>query len=247
MKFNLIVIIFIINIFSAFNQEEDSFTTEFLKNSIWTGAGSPYVFDLEFLNDSVFQLIYSIERDNYGEKDSDSYSNDKHLESVPGKYRIENNLLILESNTFFFTNDKPINGFLLTNEKLRLFKDTTYLFYNFRISNDNGYQFWSKNYTAAEGSIRKNEGDNVVTLQPHVAEIIAECYLKDRPGDSCENHEIIEFKNNIIAKGYNLTILGRTEEKKNIKGMSDYWYFCKIDIGSTSYFRGWVHGSYIKF
>jgi len=208
---------------------------EYFYSSKWAPADGSWGYWIEFRSDKTFHIYY------VGEGGG---------QDIDGAYLISDDKVILSitnvSSEEYLPKELLINPSVWTMQK-----DNESLFFTDKITNTIGYTFWRSESEIPVESIRQVEGNTLIRIMTKKCLLISNSRVRKGPNTSYQyfDYEIEGYgKISYLPNGWEIEILGRSEEMQTIDGKTDYWYYCDTNIGwynaGPSY--GWIFGALIK-
>jgi len=214
---------------------KDSLSKLFLVSSPWyTCPDEDRGLSISFQNDNTFH-IYCVGECGGGQ--------------IDGKYTIFNSKvsLIVKNKTVEFESSE------ISDQTLFLSEDTSHPICTYKLNtSDNTYIYYRYKSRVKPGMIRIIDGNKLIITETKTIKVKESSRIRSGPGISFKPYEI-SFKDKTTTECYlnkEMQVLGHSENRDNIKGVYDYWYFVMIYWDMYSYESGptygWIHGSVIQ-
>lgn len=228
---------------------KDMFTT----SSTWGNERSEWGYYILFMKDNKYRVYINGEA---GEMETN------------GKYRVENNTLILEPKY-----DKSINISMYTQKEIweLVCKESNASLYLKRYlqrkNMPDSPMFWDQGSIVGNNELRKVNGIEIVMLNKKGV-VTDNAFLREKP-DTKSKKIMYRFDSNgegntkyeyFLPLDFQFTVFGRTTTKYKVGEWENYWYYCNLNIGGgysdagcivegdDNYIepRCWIYGQFIK-
>jgi len=226
MKKALFCIIFLVFTTSIFSLD--------LPDTVWGPEKGGFGFYLRLKKDNKFEFIYS------GEGGG---------QSVLGTYKQDGNNLTLTTVTINEWGELP--AYIKQRTIKCKIEDSNSLFSKYKITGNGGLELWCMTHKPNEGEKCVIDGKTVFANTTEGI-ITDNARMREGPGIQYKYYQFNyydEYNNNnyqnVVPKGYKIKIFGRSENKTEIDGKEEYWYYCTFRINMREEKHGWIWGGLI--
>jgi len=231
MKKTILCFYFLVLISSIFSLD--------LSGTTWGPEKGGFGFYLKFKTEKDFEYLYS------GEGGG---------QNVLGTYIQDGNNITLTTVTINEWGDLPA---YIKQKAIRCkIEETNSVFSRYKLIGNGGLELWSITYKPEKGDKRIIDGKVVYSYMAD-GKVTDNARIREGPGLQYkyysfryyEEYEEGNYRNfyNVVPKGYGIKIFGHSENKTEIDGKEDNWYYCKFRMSMWEDQFGWIWGGLIDF